>query len=70
MSHSLQHIELQKAKEAGIRFYSSPQGKDLAYLQEGIARTDKEKFLFLMNLIKLHRTMQRATHKSNPHGYQ
>lgn len=50
-----------KAKAAGIRFYSSPEEKELAYLKEGLARTDKERFLFLMKLMRLHRTMKRAT---------
>ncbi len=48
---------MEEAQKAGIHFYSSPEERDLAYLREGVARTDKEKFLFLMNLIRLQRTM-------------
>jgi hypothetical protein len=60
MNNNLQKKELEEAQKAGIRFYSSPEEKDLAYLKEGMERSDKEKFLFLMNLIKLQRTMKRA----------
>lgn len=64
MSDFINKEELEEAQKAGIRFYSSPEEKELAYLKEGMARTDKEKFLFLMNLIRLQRTMQRAKHKT------
>ena len=60
MSNFIQKKELEEAQKAGIRFYSSPEEKDLAYLKEGMARTDKEKFLYLMKLIRLQRTMARA----------
>ena len=60
MSNPLSDSELQKAKEAGIRFYSSPEEKELAYLKEGLARTDKERFMFLMNLIRLEQVMKKA----------
>ena len=60
MKDENQNIDFQKAKEAGIRFYSSPEEKEIAYLKEAMARTDKEKFLFLMNLIKIQRLMKRA----------
>lgn len=60
MKNELQKNEIEAAQKAGIRFYASPEEKELAYLQEGMARTDKEKFLFLMNLMRLQRTMQRA----------
>lgn len=60
MNDSLSYNELQKAKEAGIRFYSSPEEKEWAYLKEGLERTDKERFLFLLNLIRLERVMKKA----------
>lgn len=60
MKNSLQKNELEAAQKVGIRFYASSEEKEFAYLQEGMARTDKEKFLFLMNLMRLQRTMQRA----------
>jgi hypothetical protein len=60
MQNSLSDSDLQKAKQAGIRFYSSPEEKELAYLKEGLARTDKERFLFLMNLMRLERIMRRT----------
>lgn len=56
--------EIQAAKAAGIRFYSSPEEKERAYLMEGLARTDKERFLFLMNLMKLERIMRKAKFQS------
>lgn len=61
MTHEINDTERQKAQEAGIRFYASPEEKEWAYLQKGLARTDKERFLFLMNLIKMQRAMSRAT---------
>lgn len=60
MSNPLSDSERQKATEAGIRFYASPEEKELAYLKEGLARTDKERFLFLMNLMRLERVMRKA----------
>ena len=52
--------DLQAAKAAGIRFYSSPEEKEQAYLKEAFARTDKERFQFLMNLMRLERMMRKA----------
>jgi hypothetical protein len=46
--------------EDGPRFYSSPEEQELARLKEAINRTDSEKFFFLMNLMKLQRTMQKG----------
>ena len=46
--------------EEGPRFYSSPEEQELARLKEAINRTDREKFFFLMNLMKLQRTMQKG----------
>lgn len=60
MNASISKKELEEAKEARIRFYSSPEEKELAYLKEGLARTDKERFLFLMNLMRLERMMKTA----------
>lgn len=50
----------QKAKEEGIRFYSSAEEQELAYLKEGIKRTHEERFLYLMKLMKMQRSMQGA----------
>ncbi len=61
MSDHIPNEDIQKAKEAGIRFYTSQEEKNLAYLKEGMARTDKEKFLFLMNLMRLERIMKRTS---------
>ena len=44
----------------GPRFYSSPEEQELARLKEAINRTDSEKFFFLMNLMKLQRTMSKG----------
>lgn len=44
-----------------IRFYSSPEEQELARLKEAINRTDTEKFLFLMNLMKLQKLMKKGT---------
>ena len=60
MSNRMQKQEMEEAQNAGIRFYSSAEEKELAYMKEAIDRTGKEKFLFLMNLIRLQRIMQRA----------
>lgn len=60
MNNGLSDIERKKAEEVGIRFYSSPEEQELAYLKEGLARTDKERFLYLMNLMKLQRVMKKA----------
>lgn len=65
MRHRINDKDLQKAKEAGIRFYSSSQEKEWAYLKEGMARTDKERFLFLLNLMQLERTMKKARFHDN-----
>ena len=46
--------------EDGPRFYSSPEEQEMARLKEAINRTDTEKFFFLMNLMKLQRTMQKG----------
>lgn len=44
-------------KESDIRYYSSPEAQELARLKEAISRTDEEKFIYLMNLMKLQKTM-------------
>ncbi len=54
------NIDVQKAKEAGIRFYNSSEAQELAYLKEALKRTDEEKFLFLTNLMKMQLIMQKA----------
>ena len=46
--------------EEGPRFYSSPEEQEMARLKEAINRSDSEKFFFLMNLMKLQRTMQKG----------
>jgi hypothetical protein len=61
MSDTISEHELQKAKEAGIRFYSSQAEQELAHLKDGLARSDKERFLFLLNLMQLDRIMKNAT---------
>ena len=48
-----ENIDISKAEEAGIRFYSSQEEQEMAYLKEALNRTDEEKFLFLMNLMKI-----------------
>ena len=42
-----------KIEKTGPRFYASQEEQELSRLKEAIARTDEEKFYFLMNLIKL-----------------
>ena len=63
MNIGLSDSEKKKAEEAGIRFYSSPEEQELAYLKEGLARTPNERFRFLMHLMDMQRVMQKATHK-------
>lgn len=60
MKNYPQNIDIQKAEEAGIRFYSSGDDQELAYLKEALERTDEEKFLFLMNLMKMGKVMSQA----------
>ena len=62
MNHGISDNDRKKAEEAGIRFYASTEEKELAYLKEGIARTPKERFLFLLKLMSMQRTMSKATH--------
>ncbi len=45
------------AEEAGIRFYSSAEDKEMAQLREAINRSDTDKFYHLMNLMKLQKLM-------------
>jgi hypothetical protein len=52
-----QNDQISKAKEAGIRFYSSPEEQEEARLQEALNRTPTERFQFLMHLMKLQRLM-------------
>jgi hypothetical protein len=44
-----------------IRFYSSPEEQELSRLKEAINRTDTEKFLFLMSLMKLQKLMRKGS---------
>ncbi|MDB5206289.1 MAG: hypothetical protein JWR72_1364 [Flavisolibacter sp.] len=60
MKNYPQNIDVQKAEEAGIRFYSSSEDQELAYLKEALKRTDEEKFFFLMNLMKMGQVMSKA----------
>jgi len=63
MNNALSETEKKKAEEAGIRFYSSPDEQELAYLREGLARTPSERFQFLMHLMNMQRVMQKARPK-------
>jgi len=53
-------IDKELVKE-DIRFYSSPEEQELSRLKEAINRTDTEKFLFLMNLMKLQKLMRKGS---------
>lgn len=53
-------IDKESVKE-DIRFYSSPEEQELSRLKEAINRTDTEKFLFLMNLMKLQKLMRKGS---------
>jgi hypothetical protein len=44
-----------------IRFYSSLEEQELSRLKEAINRTDTEKFLFLMSLMKLQKLMRKGS---------
>ena len=44
-----------------IRVYSSPEEQELSRLKEAINRTDTEKFLFLMSLMKLQKLMRKGS---------
>ena len=65
MKNYHQNIDIQKAEEAGIRFYSSVEEQELAYLKEALERTDDEIFLFLMNLMKMGQVMKKAKFINN-----
>ncbi len=60
MSNHLSQEQKKQAERAGIRFYSSPEEKEMAYLREGLARTDKERLHYLLYLMHLQKQMQRA----------
>ena len=53
-------IDKELVKE-DIRFYSSAEEQELSRLKEAINRTDTEKFLFLMNLMKLQKLMRKGS---------
>ena len=63
MNYGISDSERKKAEEAGIRFYSSAEEQELAYLKEGLARTPTERFQFLMHLMNMQRVMQKAKPK-------
>jgi hypothetical protein len=48
-------------KNRGPRYYASAEEQELARLKEAINRTDKEKFLFLMQLMKLQLRLKQGT---------
>ena len=50
-----------KLVKGDIRFYSSPEEQEISRLKEAINRTDTEKFLFLMNLMKLQKLMGKGS---------
>lgn len=60
MKKYLSDIEIQKAKEQGIRFYNTQAEQEAAYLQDALKRTDEEKFLYLTNLMKIQLVMKNA----------
>jgi hypothetical protein len=51
------NIPLQKNN---IRFFASAEEQELHRLKEAVSRTDKEKFYFLMNLMKMQQTMKKG----------
>ena len=60
MKNGLTEAQIEEMKAMGVKFYESPQEQELAYLREGLHRTDEEKFLFLMHLMKWQRLMKGA----------
>ena len=58
MSKPNQEIDIEKAEKAGIRFFSSAEEQELAYLREAVKKTDEERFFYLMKLMKMQRAMQ------------
>jgi hypothetical protein len=49
-----------KVEERGPRFYSSQEEQEQIRLIEAINRTDEEKFLFLMHLMKLQQSFKQG----------
>ena len=47
------HIINKELEKAGIRFYNTVEEQEKGRLKEAIHRSDKEKFDFLMNLMKM-----------------
>ena len=45
----------------GPRFYASAEEQEMERLKEAIQRTDEEKFHYLMMLMKIGKTMAKAT---------
>ena len=54
------NIDIKKAEANGIRFYSSKDEQEMFYLKNGLSRTAKEKFLFLMELIKIQQSIKKS----------
>lgn len=65
MEDEKKHILQEPVKPYGPRFYSSAEEQEMERLKEAIQRTDEEKFYHLMMLMKLEKTMSRATNSNN-----
>jgi hypothetical protein len=61
MKNGLTDSDIQKAEAIGVRFYNSAEDKELSYLEEALNRTDEERFVFLMNLMKMQNVMKQMT---------
>ena len=60
MKNGITEQQMEEMKAMGVKFYDSPEEQELAYLKDALKRTDEERFVFLMNLMKLQRLMKQA----------
>lgn len=60
MKNGLTEEQMEEMKAMGVKFYNSSEEAELDYLREGLKRTDEERFLFLMHLMKWQRLMKKA----------
>ena len=58
MKNGITEQQMAEMKAMGVKFYDSPEEQELAYLKDALKRTDEERFVFLMNLMKLQRLMK------------
>lgn len=60
MKNGLTEAQMEEMKAMGVKFYESPEEQELNYLKEGLARTDEERFFYLMRLMNTGRLLKQA----------